>query len=113
MIGTFVAVYKLLINSLPLIPNDKLPSILQYTPPSSQSVFESRTHTPEDALYMKKREEKWLAGGSVEKPPSRDIFVRKPVARWHAFVAGAAAGLAVAFETPSRRLTIAQQIFVR
>lgn len=114
MMGTFVAVYKLLLNSLPLIPNDKLPGILQYTPPSSQTEFESGAHTPDGPLYMKNKDEKRPADGTVEeKPPSRDVFVRKPVARWHALVAGAAAGLAVAFETSDRRLTIAQQIFVR
>lgn len=114
MIGSFVAVYKMLVNSLPLIPNDRLPSILQYTPPSSRSEFESGAHDPEGALYMKRKEEKRPAGSSVEEQPrSRDVFVRKPVARWHAFVAGAVAGLAVAFETSGRRLTIAQQLFVR
>lgn len=114
MIGSFVAIYKLLVNSLPLIPNGKLPSILQYTPLSSRSEFESGSRTPEGALYMKRKEEKRPSGSSVEeKPPSRDVFVRKPVARWHALVAGAVAGLAVAFETPGRRLTIAQQMFVR
>jgi hypothetical protein len=112
MMGSFVAVYKFFINALPLIPNDKLPEVLRYTPPATQS--ESDPRSPEEPLYMKKREEKRPATEVAdEKPPSKDVFVRKPVARWHAVVAGALAGLAVAFETPDRRLTIAQQIFVR
>ncbi|KAG8713477.1 hypothetical protein FRC11_012026 [Ceratobasidium sp. 423] len=111
MMGTFVAVYKFFINALPLIPNDKLPTILQYTPPATQSEFDSGSEGP---LYMKRKEEKQPATEITDpKPPSKDVFVRKPVARWHALVAGALAGLAVAFETPDRRLTIAQQIFVR
>ncbi|QRW16542.1 hypothetical protein RhiXN_04543 [Rhizoctonia solani] len=112
MMGTFVAVYKFFINALPLIPNNKLPEILRYTPPAAQSEFDP--HSSEEPLYMKRREEKRPEVEVADKkPPSRDVFVRKPVARWHAVVAGALAGLAVAFETPDRRLTIAQQIFVR
>ncbi|CAE6466686.1 unnamed protein product [Rhizoctonia solani] len=113
MMGTFVAVYKFFVNALPLIPNDKLPTILQYTPPAVQSEFEPEAHNPEGPLYMRKKEKQAATEPTEAKPPSKDVFVRKPVARWHALVAGALAGLAVAFETPDRRLTIAQQIFVR
>ncbi|QRV88149.1 hypothetical protein RhiJN_16167 [Ceratobasidium sp. AG-Ba] len=116
MIGGFVAVYKFLLNSLPLIPNDQLPAILRYTPP----VPTSGQNTPggtSSPIYMKtKREQKQeteVVQTEEEKPTSRDVFVRKPVARWHALVAGGIAGLAVAFEAEGRRLTIAQQLFVR
>jgi hypothetical protein len=120
MMGTFVAVYKLLLNSLPLIPNDQLPALLRYTPPAPAS-----GNTSPSPLYMKSkqernqthedeaREEENPVIVEEEKPASRDVFVRKPVARWHALVAGGVAGLAVAFETEGRRLTIAQQLFVR
>ncbi|KDN49260.1 hypothetical protein RSAG8_01962, partial [Rhizoctonia solani AG-8 WAC10335] len=113
MMGTFVAVYKFFVNALPLIPNDKLPTILQYTPPAVQSEFESEIQSSEGPLYMRGKEKPAATESTDTKPPSKDVFVRKPVARWHALVAGALAGLAVAFETPDRRLTIAQQIFVR
>ncbi|KAG8792198.1 hypothetical protein FRC12_006835 [Ceratobasidium sp. 428] len=116
MIGTFVAVYKFLLNSLPLIPNDQLPAILRYTPPPSPWSRNS-PGGPSSPLYMKtkqeRREKEQPAPAEEEKPASRDVFVRKPVARWHALVAGGVAGLAVAFETEGRRLTIAQQLFVR
>ncbi|KAJ1309232.1 hypothetical protein OPQ81_004899 [Rhizoctonia solani] len=114
MMGTFVAVYKFFVNALPLISNDKLPRILQYTPPAIQSEFDSQVQSPDGPLYMRTKEDKQPDTEATDiKPPSKDVFVRKPVARWHALVAGALAGLAVAFETPDRRLTIAQQIFVR
>ncbi|CAE6474779.1 unnamed protein product [Rhizoctonia solani] len=113
MMGTFVAVYKFFVNALPLIPNDKLPTILQYTPPAVQSEIESGIQSSEGPLYMRKKEKQADGETTDPKPPSKDVFARKPVARWHALVAGALAGLAVAFETPDRRLTIAQQIFVR
>ncbi|CAE6521071.1 unnamed protein product [Rhizoctonia solani] len=113
MMGTFVAVYKFFVNALPLIPNAKLPTILQYTPPVAQSETEAGNQSLEGPLYMKKKEKQTADEATDAKPPSKDVFVRKPVARWHALVAGALAGLAVAFETPDRRLTIAQQIFVR
>ena len=41
-------------------------------------------------------------------------WVRKKTRRWHAVVAGAiAGGVAIMFEKRSRRLIIAQQLFVR
>ncbi|CUA67828.1 hypothetical protein RSOLAG22IIIB_03258 [Rhizoctonia solani] len=113
MMGTFVAVYKFFVNALPLIPNAKLPTILQYTAPVAQSETEAGNQSLEGPLYMKKKEKQTANEATDAKPPSKDVFVRKPVARWHALVAGALAGLTVAFETPDRRLTIAQQIFVR
>ncbi|KAG8705382.1 hypothetical protein FRC08_001696, partial [Ceratobasidium sp. 394] len=115
MIGTFVAVYKFLLNSLPLIPNDQLPAILRYTPPAPSG--QNSPGGSSSPIYMKskqgRREAENLDLVGEEKPASRDVFVRKPVARWHALVAGGVAGLAVAFETEGRRLTIAQQLFVR
>ncbi|KAG9098576.1 hypothetical protein FRC06_006198 [Ceratobasidium sp. 370] len=115
MIGTFVAVYKFLLNSLPLIPNDQLPAILRYTPPALSG--QNSPGGSSSPIYMKSKEERKEAETPTlveeERPASRDVFVRKPVARWHALVAGGLAGLAVAFETEGRRLTIAQQLFVR
>lgn len=124
MIGSFVAVYKLLINTLPLIPNERLPTLLRYTPPRPPSLDpESGRSSPGASnapLYMRSKEERAHSAQEgegtreiEERPLSRDVFVRKPVARWHALVAGGIAGLAVAFETSERRLTIAQQLFVR
>ncbi|KAG9117282.1 hypothetical protein FRC07_007385 [Ceratobasidium sp. 392] len=116
MIGTFVAVYKFLLNSFPLIPNDQLPAILRYTPPvpSWGSNSPGGSSSP---IYMRtkqeRKQEEQPDSAEEEKPASRDVFVRKPAARWHALVAGGVAGLAVAFETEGRRLTIAQQLFVR
>ncbi|KAF8760001.1 peroxisome organization [Rhizoctonia solani] len=73
MMGTFVAVYKFFINALPLIPNNKLPEILRYTPPAAQSEFDP--HSSEEPLYMKRREEKRPEVEVADKkPPSRDVF---------------------------------------
>ena len=45
---------------------------------------------------------------------AHEIWVRKKGRRWHAFLAGAlAGGVAILFETKTRRVGIAQQMFVR
>lgn len=45
---------------------------------------------------------------------AHQVWVHKKTRRWHAMFAGAlAGGLAVMFEKRSRRLVIAQQLFVR
>ncbi|KAI5984942.1 hypothetical protein EDD15DRAFT_2305257 [Pisolithus albus] len=45
---------------------------------------------------------------------AREVWVRKRTHRWHAALAGALAGsLAIMFEKRSRRIAIAQQLFVR
>jgi hypothetical protein len=44
---------------------------------------------------------------------SEIVYSRLDGARWHAVVAGALAGLSVLWEKKGRRITIAQQIFVR
>lgn len=51
--------------------------------------------------------------GSHLSMESKVMYSRLDGARWHAFVAGAVAGLSVLFEKKSRRITIAQQLFVR
>lgn len=51
--------------------------------------------------------------GSHLSMQSRVVYSRLDGARWHAVVAGAIAGLSVLWEKKSRRITIAQQLFVR
>ena len=49
-----------------------------------------------------------------EKAVKHELYMRKKGRRWHAALAGAVAGgLAILCEADSRRLTIAQQLFVR
>ncbi|KAF9516869.1 hypothetical protein BS47DRAFT_1371618 [Hydnum rufescens UP504] len=122
MLGSFTFLYKLLLNSLPLIPI-----------PDQLAVLRSHRHTRK---HPASDEESLLSPGAgstgsgtpLTIPSKREKREGKPRhlsltseiayshldgARWHAIVAGAIAGLSVLWEKKERRITIAQQIFVR
>ncbi|EJD01717.1 uncharacterized protein FOMMEDRAFT_142253 [Fomitiporia mediterranea MF3/22] len=107
MLGSFVAVYKFLLNALPIL----------FPPPRVNNAFspsESPT-TPFDELPMTMaptRSER-RRGRLSFRAQAHEVWIRKRTRRWHAVVAGALSGLAVLFEKKSRRVTIAQQLFVR
>ncbi|KAJ7867694.1 hypothetical protein B0H14DRAFT_3084106 [Mycena olivaceomarginata] len=104
MLGTFAALYKFLVNALPiLIP--ACPS----TAPSEESI--TSTSSPYDRL---------ATPGLRRRAPSLSlsahaqmIIVRKRTRRWESALAGAISGLAIFWEKRSRRVVIAQQLFVR
>ncbi|KAI6097507.1 hypothetical protein F5141DRAFT_1148941 [Pisolithus sp. B1] len=102
MLGSFVALYKFTLNALPVLlpqPSEPPPSLFE------ESEDESEPVTPNP---VKRRVRFSLSAHAQE------VWVRKRSHRWHAALAGALAGsLAVMFEKRSRRIAIAQQLFVR
>jgi len=118
--GTFVSMYKFLINALPLI----IPAI-------------KPTHSRYNTVFDDDDTDLEAGNGGIGPSPSRPgktvevplserrarlslsaqaqlILVRKKTRRWHAALAGAVAGgMAIMWETRSRRGIIAQQMFVR
>jgi len=134
MMGTFVALYKFLLNSLPLIPPHLLLPIMRSRPQRRLALVPTQAVTPaspgspdgfsESMLLMKSSKVELETGrirvrdGVVavvddETNEHETVFIRGKTERWHALVAGGVAGLAVAFEKKGRRVTIAQQLFVR
>lgn len=136
--GTFVAVYKLLINALPFAPgyfNKHKPKTyastfadedeIEDTQESSASLAASTTlRVPVPPLSG--RDEKHDKSHANSQPYRRSArlslsrqatlaIVRKKTRRWHAAVAGFAAGAAgIIWESDKeRRVTIGQQMFVR
>ncbi|KAF9264654.1 hypothetical protein L218DRAFT_862001 [Marasmius fiardii PR-910] len=110
MLGTFVSLYKLILNALPLyVPAN---SHREY----SSAFLDSEETEDNDTLPMTsfdvprpKRTERLSLSTQAQR-----ILVRKKTKRWHAALAGAiAGGLAVMWEKRGRRVTIAQQMFVR
>ncbi|KAK0450040.1 hypothetical protein EV421DRAFT_1297768 [Armillaria borealis] len=108
MLGTFTSVYKFLINALPLfMPTLKFPSN-----PFFDDDEEAAWHTvqvPIPSPRHRRRSQRLSLSTEAQQ-----VLVRKKTRRWHAALAGfTAGGLAVLFETRGRRITIAQQMFVR
>ncbi|EIN11011.1 hypothetical protein PUNSTDRAFT_100954 [Punctularia strigosozonata HHB-11173 SS5] len=124
MLGSFVYLYKFLFNSLPIM-----------FPPSQESSSESAVDEDDDlasasdtrarsanidvdiispynnATYRERRTQRLSLSANAMREYG---MIRKRTRRWHSVVAGAiAGGLAVLFEKRNRRLTIAQQLFVR
>ncbi|KAJ8095984.1 hypothetical protein PM082_015205 [Marasmius tenuissimus] len=123
MLGTFVSLYKFLLNALPLYEPDRhklehTPAFLddddevdQTLPMTSFDV--PVPPTPGGPLYRRPQPPKRTERLSLSTQAQR-ILVRKKTKRWHAALAGAiAGGLAVMLEKRGRRITIAQQLFVR
>ncbi|KIK70861.1 hypothetical protein GYMLUDRAFT_32929 [Collybiopsis luxurians FD-317 M1] len=126
MLGSFVSLYKFLLNALPFV----IPSIRtrQNDFPSAfddedeeagdsipTTVFDvSVPPTPSNAQapllsHQRQRTERLSLSTQAQR-----ILIRKKTKRWHAALAGAVAGgLGVLWETRGRRVTIAQQMFVR
>ena len=121
--GCFVAIYRILLNSFPLLfPADvplslNLRNLTKRLFPSSDfdnsAVDESSPleyDSPIDITPAKKK-------GAVRLSfvaQAHQTWLRRRSARWHSVVAGAVAGgIAITLENPSRRKVIAQQLFVR
>ncbi|KAH8827303.1 hypothetical protein DL96DRAFT_1498861 [Flagelloscypha sp. PMI_526] len=129
MLGTFVSVYKFLINALPIL----VPAINLAEPPTSAI---SESDDEDEPISMETR-----PGRSKTLPPvlpstyldvttktserSRDGrlslsataqlgIIRKQTRRWHSVLAGFLSGaLGIAWEKRARRTIIGQQMFVR
>ncbi|KAI9569230.1 hypothetical protein HD554DRAFT_592086 [Boletus coccyginus] len=107
MLGSFVALYKGILNALPIV----LPVIPSSPPPSpfeEDEEGESAAVTPLEITLSERQPRLSLSAQAHQH------WVLKKTRRWHAVVAGAiAGGVAIMFEKHSRRLIIAQQLFVR
>ncbi|KAF9226931.1 hypothetical protein BS17DRAFT_776359 [Gyrodon lividus] len=106
MFGAFVTLYKAILNALPIL----LPVQPTKPPPSpfDDSENGSNSVTPLEIPLAERQPRLSLSAQAHQQ------WVRKKTRRWHAVLAGAIAGsVAVMFEKRTRRVTIAQQIFVR
>ncbi|KAJ6570916.1 hypothetical protein DFH09DRAFT_1153350 [Mycena vulgaris] len=115
MLGTFAALYKFLINALPIL----IPAI-KPRPRALESAFEDeddeeemdlpRTVSyPGTPLHQRRRSARLSLSAHAQM-----VLVRKRTRRWHAALAGALSGcLAILWEKRNRRGVIAQQMFVR
>ncbi|KIJ69733.1 hypothetical protein HYDPIDRAFT_142266 [Hydnomerulius pinastri MD-312] len=106
MLGSFVTLYKAILNVLPIL----LPVRTKQSPPSpfDDSDEEELDPTPLEIPPSERQPRLSLSAHAHQQ------WVHKKTRRWHAVVAGAiAGGVAIMFEKRSRRVTIAQQMFVR
>ena len=115
--GTFVSLYKFLLNAIPLYIPAVNPPDLRY------DSWEAATFEEEDSAHDKLEAGELPRG--MRRTARRDqrlslsahaqlVLTRKKTRRWHAAMAGAiAGGLAIMCENKNRRNVIAQQLFVR
>ncbi|THU94885.1 hypothetical protein K435DRAFT_798523 [Dendrothele bispora CBS 962.96] len=128
MLGTFTGLYKFLLNALPLLVQSKH-SGKEYSDTFDDDAEEdipgatldvSIPPTPidpgnkaKDYMQVPKSHRPRMERLSLSTQAQR-ILVRKKTKRWHAALAGAiAGGLGIMWEKKGRRVTIAQQLFVR
>ncbi|KAJ7670442.1 hypothetical protein B0H17DRAFT_1162151 [Mycena rosella] len=115
MLGTFTALYKLLINALPiLIPAMNLrPRVLSSTFKDNEEDFPRPVSYPNSGpvtpLHQRRRSARLSLSAHAQM-----VLIRKRTRRWHAALAGPISGcLAILWEKHNRRGVIAQQMFVR
>ncbi|EIW76437.1 hypothetical protein CONPUDRAFT_85000 [Coniophora puteana RWD-64-598 SS2] len=127
MMGSFVSIYKALLNALPILfPVSDLKNGNNHAhaspfddeddeeDESDFADFQANTsptdqNRPVPRVMMAQRHARLSSAAQAHQE-----WVRKKTRRWHSVLAGAVAGgLAVMFEKRSRRITIAQQLFVR
>ncbi|KAF4619751.1 hypothetical protein D9613_004876 [Agrocybe pediades] len=115
MLGTFTSLYKFLINALPIL----VPAINPHYKKGDSAIADDDDEVDLEAgrvpaattleIPLEKRK-----GRLSLTKRAQMIMIRKQTRRWHAALAGAiAGGLAIMWETRSRRGVIAQQMFVR
>jgi hypothetical protein len=111
--GTFAALYKFLINALPILIPAIRPSTRNLASPFEEEEDQESSNgdsSPDSDLTMRRRRAPRLSLSAH----AHMVLVRKHTRRWHAALAGAiSGGLAIYWEKPSRRAVIAQQMFVR
>ena len=109
--GSFVALYRILLNTFPLLFSANAPYRLNLLGSTSPARFDgsatgdSEPDSTDDNLLVVKKTARLSSAAQAHQTRS---------ARWHSIVAGAiAGGVAISFESLSRRKVIAQQLFVR
>ncbi|TDL24870.1 hypothetical protein BD410DRAFT_65350 [Rickenella mellea] len=108
MIGSFVSLYKFILNSLPIVtPPPPIDTPFAPNSPDSDDL-ESNPITMAPTPADRRR------GRLSFRAQAHEVWVRKQTRRWHAILAGAVAGgFGVLFEKKGRRVVISQQLFVR
>ncbi|KZT60770.1 hypothetical protein CALCODRAFT_428897 [Calocera cornea HHB12733] len=101
-LGSFVGLYKLFLNGLPLLRQQVLATAT--SPPSAAS---TNPATPKDAPSSPAGEKE----GEGRRSP--DWTLELHPTRYETMLAGAISSLALLFEKKHRRIMIAQQVFVR
>ncbi|KAJ7315022.1 hypothetical protein DFH08DRAFT_894484 [Mycena albidolilacea] len=118
MLGTFAAVYKFLINALPILIPAINPRPRTLASPFDDDDEDEELELPRTVSYpasgpatpLHRRREARLSLSAH----AHMALVRKRTRRWHSGLAGGIAGaLAILWEKQSRRVVIAQQMFVR
>ncbi|KAJ7087154.1 hypothetical protein C8R44DRAFT_687378 [Mycena epipterygia] len=100
MLGTFAALYKFMINALPIL----IPAV------QPSKVEEDSLPLPDSGLVALGLHPRRLSLGAH----TQSDLLRKRTRRWHSALSGAiSGGLAILWEKRSRRAVIAQQAFVR
>ncbi|KAG1859359.1 hypothetical protein DFJ58DRAFT_658336 [Suillus subalutaceus] len=107
MFGSFVTIYKATLNALPIL----IPVNERASPPSPFEDEDEDIEAPPTPFEVPLSARQPRLSLSAQ---AHQVWVRKKTRRWHSMFAGAlAGGLAVMFEKRSRRVVIAQQLFVR
>ncbi|KAJ8517741.1 hypothetical protein ONZ45_g5091 [Pleurotus djamor] len=117
MLGTFTAMYKFLLNALPII----VPAIRPRHARRASSALDDDEVEEHDLEAGRRATRLTLEVPLAERRArlslsthAQMMIIRKKTRRWHAALAGAVAGaLAIACERKDRRDVIAQQMFVR
>jgi hypothetical protein len=105
--GTFTSLYKFLINALPIL----IPAInpADTTSSRSASALDDADALPISHTATERRRPRFSLTARAQL-----MLIRKQTRKWHAALAGGVAGgLAIMWEKKSRRVFIAQQMFVR
>ena len=118
--GSFVALYRILLNAFPLLFPANVP--LRNLMTTSAFPHSAIDHDRDRSLSAAERDslsdilpvKRDAAARLSSAAQAHQTWLRKRSARWHSIVAGALAGaVAISFENRSRRKVIAQQLFVR
>ncbi|KAH9971376.1 hypothetical protein BGW80DRAFT_1322127 [Lactifluus volemus] len=128
MLGSFVALYRILLNAFPLLFPANVPVRLRLRSLIKWMTSPGPSHDHADSVIDDDHSPLVERNSPPDSPPvemrpaarlssaaqAHQIWLHKKSARWHSIVAGAVAGgVAISFESLSRRKGIAQQLFVR
>ncbi|KZT70243.1 hypothetical protein DAEQUDRAFT_725509 [Daedalea quercina L-15889] len=123
MLGSFVAIYKFILNALPILlsPPSRSPILPSHNIANPLQSLRATGHhdspffDDEDVdLEIQTRRPTPRQARLSMSAQAHQVWVRKRARRWYSVFAGAVAGaVAVCCEKKSRRVAIAQQMFVR
>ncbi|KAI0080505.1 hypothetical protein K474DRAFT_1657632 [Panus rudis PR-1116 ss-1] len=110
MLGSFVALYKFILNALPIIlPEPRPRRPLNYTSTFDEGDDVDTDVLPPNARHLSNRRARLSTSAQQHQ-----VWIRKKTRRWYSIAAGSLAGaFAIMMEKRSNRTGIAQQMFVR